>query len=255
MDVAKLPIHDPVFNVRILGRLQGDLSGKPVFAYRQGRVFGLEPGNGPSLSAYGRLLYRTEGCTVRRARLRKDDAIEERTRNWLFYKDVRTGAYLDSYLNPYTLERVPVPTFRAGITGGVIGTRGPELIANFPMESTVFDTPLLLDWHFVGDRAWIHRQAFTRWQESSSGAFRTEMTLDCWVCRAADVADGGLGHIPNAYSWTSQTQWQSWLKMDNHPGAMLWRHDGIVVSSVDELPVEFVTRSRTSLPEPFDTAL
>ncbi len=254
-DADELPIQDPEFNVRTLGRLQGNLSGRRVFAYRQGRVFGLVPSDGPSLGEYGRLMYLTEGCTIRSARLRNDGAIEERTRNWLFYKDAQTHAYIDSYLNPYSGERVPVPTFRAGITGGAIGVRGPELTADFPMESTVFDKPMLLDWNFVGDRAWIYRHSFTRWKESSSSTFRTEMTLDCWVCRIADVADRGLGHIPNTYSWTSQTQWQTWLKMKNHEGAMLWRHDGIVVDAVDALPTEFVSRTNVLMPNYFELPL
>lgn len=250
-----LPTRDPLFNVKTLGRLQGDLSGKTSYAYTHGRVFGLAPGNGPSLAEYGRLLYFVEGVSVRSSTLREDGAIVERNRNWLFYKDPESGSYLSEFDNPYTGEKLPVPTFRAGITGAVIGVRGPELAANFKLESTVFDRPMLLDWQFIGDRAWIYRQAFTRWLEKSSGSHRTEMTLDCWVCNASDIANDRLTHIPNDYSWTSQTEWQSWLNMGNRPGAMLWRTDGTLLSSIDQLPQEFVEQCEQKMPGQLTTPL
>ena len=245
---ASLPIHDPLFNVKTLGRLQGDLSGRTVYAFKQGRVFGLNPGSGPSIAEYGRLMYLVEGLSVRSSSLRNDGAIVERNRNWLFYKDAESGRYISTYSNPYTGEQVPVPTFRAGITGAAIGPRGPEFVADFPMESTVFDQPMLLDWQFMGDQAWIYRHAFTRWREASSGQHRTEMTLDCWVCRIADIANESLQHIPNTYSWVSQTEWQSWLKMGDRPGAMLWRTDGVLFNSIDQLPRGFVEKSEKELP-------
>ncbi len=248
LSAIELPTRDPKFNVKTLGRLQGDLSGKTVYAYSHGRVYGLVPGKGPSLAEYGRLLYLVEGVSVRSSELRKDGAISERTRNWLFYKNPETGNYLSEFDNPYTGEKVPVPTFRGGIGGAVIGVRGPEVAANFNMESTVFDRPMLLDWQFMGDHAWIYREAFTRWLEKSSGYHRTEMTLDCWVCKTSDIANDGLTHIPNACSWTSQTEWQSWLKMAGRPGAMLWRTDGTLLDSIEQLPPEFVKQCERELP-------
>ncbi len=243
-----LAIRDPAFNVRTLGRLQGDLSGRTIYSFSTGQVFGLIPGDGPELSEYGRLLYRTEGCSVRMSRQRADGAIEERSRSWMFYKDAETQQYLSEFRNPYTDETVPVPTFRGGISGGVMTTNGPQVSASFTMESTVFNRPVLLDWQFFGDQAWIYRHAFTRWKESATGFHKTEMTLDCWTCRVADVADDTKTMIPSNYSWTSQTEWQSWLKMRGKPGAMLWRLDGVKLGTIDQLPRDFVAQSEKLLP-------
>ena len=247
-DSAHLPTDDPAFNVKTLGRLQGDLSGKPVYNYVAGQVFGLVPGDGPAIADYGRLMYRVEGGGMRMSRQRADGAVEERSRGWLFYMDPKTGEYLDEYDNPYTDEKLTVPTFRGGISGSVMTAKGPEYSANFTMESTVFDRPVLLDWRFIDDQVWISRHAFTRWKERSTGFHKTEMTLDCWACRIADVANKKLTMIPSLYSWTSQTEWQSWLKMRGKPGAMLWRNEGVIVKSLDELPRQFVERSNMKLP-------
>ena len=245
---ANLPTGDPAFNVRTLGRLQGDVSGRVIYSFSQGQVFGLVPGDGPALADYGRLMYRTDGCAVRMSRLRADGAVEERSRNWMFYKDAESGAYLSEFRNPYTNESLPVPTFRGGISGGIMTTNGPQISASFTMESTVFNRPLLLDWRFLGDQAWIHRHAFTRWKEGSTGFYKTEMTLDCWVCKLADLANEKLTMVPSLYSWTSQTEWQSWLKMRGKPGAMLWRNESVKLTSVSDLPAEFVAQSEKIMP-------
>lgn len=245
---GKLPTRDPAFNVKTIGRLQGDISGRTIYSYSAGQVFGLVPGEGPPLGDYGRKLYDTEGVSVRMSRVRADGAVEDRSRNWMFYKDPASGAYLSEFRNPYTGDTVAVPTFRGGIGGGVMTVNGPQVSANFTMESTVFGKPLLLDWRFIGDQVWIYRHAFTRWKESSTGFQKTEMTLDCWACRVEDVANDALTMIPSVYSWTSQTEWQSWLKMRGKPGAMLWRNESVKLKSPDQLPREFVAMSDKMLP-------
>jgi hypothetical protein len=155
---------------------------------------------------------------------------------------------LTEFRNPYTDEVVPVPTFRGGISGSVMTESGPEVSASFTMESTIFNRPVQLDWKFFGEHAWIYRHAFTRWLERASGLHKTEMTLDCWVCRIEDIANTRLTMLPSNYSWTSQTEWQSWLKMRGRPGAMLWRTDGVKLTAVDQLPREFVDQSEKALP-------
>jgi hypothetical protein len=246
---GKLPIDDPAFNVTVLGKLQGDLSGKVHYSYSVGLVFGLVPGEGPPLADYGRLLYRVEGVAVRMSRQAANGNIEERSRNWMFYRDAETGQYLDEFRNPYTGELLKVPTFRGGISGTVMTPNGPQVSANFSMESTVFNKPVRLDWRFVGDRALISRYAFTRWKESSSGNVKTEMTLDSWVCQIADLIDQQkLSRIPSTYNWTSQTEWQTWLGMKGRPGGLLWRIDRMLVSDIEELPRDFVERCEQLLP-------
>jgi len=244
---GSLSMRDPAFNLRTLGRLQGDLSGRTVYAYSDGCAFGLVPGDGPPLADYGRLLYRVESCAVRISRLRADGALEERSRSWMFYRDPDSGTYLEELRNPYTGATVPVPTFRGGVSGSVTTTQGPQFRATFPMESTVLGRPMLLDWRIVGDHAWVSRHAFTRWKEAATGAYKTEMTMDSWTCRVADLLDEKLSAVPAAHSWMSQTEWQSWLGMRGRPGAMLWRIDGTNFGSVADLPPEFVERSHRLL--------
>lgn len=249
------PTGDPAYNVKVLGRLQGDLTGKRVYVMRDGLVFGLVPGEGPALNDYGRLLYRVQGCTVRELRLAADGSLRERSRSWLFYRDATTGEFLEKFRNPYTNESLSVPVFRAGISGTTLTAAGPEIHADFGMESSIFGQPPLLDWQFRGSRLALYRHGFTRWRENATGHLRTEFTLDCWLCDPAQVADESFTHIPNDHSWTSQTEWQSWLGMRGRPGAMLWRNDSSFFGDVAKLPQEFVLRSEQKLPGIFTSSL
>ena len=69
------------------------------------------------------------------------------------------------------------------------------------------------------------------------------MTLDTWVAATRDITNPGLAQIPATSSWTSQTEWQTWLQMpDTQPGQQLWRADGMKVARIADLPPAFVAQ-------------
>jgi hypothetical protein len=235
--------------LRLLARLQGDLSGRIVYGYQRGRVFGLQPGAGLSLDRYGMRLYDYEGASVGRSRVLPNGDIEQRSRSWLFYTDPATGAYLDEWRNPVTGKTVPVPPFRGGIGGSILTPNGPRVSANFTMESTVFNRPIAIERVTVGDTMWLSRQAFTRWTPKGATQARTEFTLDTWTARVRDVANARATHIPSTTAWTSQTEWQTWLDMPkDQPGAQLWHADGRKVFRIEDLPPAFVARAQAKHP-------
>ncbi len=242
---AGVDLQDPVFNTMVLARLQGDISGRISYSYRQGEVVGIAAGRGLPIEAYGKRMYTFEGGGLRRSRVREDGNIETRSRNWLFYTDPETGEFLDEFENPYTGETVPVPAFRAGISGSVLTPNGPEVRANFDMRSTVFGRPTLLQYAFFGDTAWVSRHAFTRWTPPGEDQGRTEFTLDVWTCRADDLFNDELTYIPSTYGWTSQTEFQTWLQMpDDFEGNQVWSTQGMGSYRLDDLPEHFVAHSR-----------
>ncbi|QMW23439.1 DUF1838 family protein [Sandaracinobacteroides saxicola] len=240
---------DPRFNMLTLARLQNDLSGKVQFGYSKGRVFGLNPGAGLPIPDYGKRLYDYEGASVSRTRELPNGDIETVSRSWLFYTDPATGAYLKEWRNPYTGQTVPVPPFRGGIGGGTLTPNGPKVSANFTMESTVFNRPTELEFTTIGDKTWVSRAAFTRWTPKGATQARTEMTLDTWVMLTRDLLNPRLTSIPATSSWTSQTEFQTWLK--NPPeqkGAQLWKSDGTKMSRLADLPPAFVAQCNAEHP-------
>lgn len=232
---------DPACTMRLLARLQGDISGRTVYAYSSGQVFGLRSGPGLEIEDYGRRLYGYEGCSVRRSQVLPDGRIETRQRSWLFYKDLDRNTFLDTFTNPYSGKVLDVPLFRAGITGEVLGPNGLELKANFGMKSSVFGKPVELDIVRIGDRAVVKRHGFTQWTPAGTNVPRTEFTNDCWSCSTAALEDADTPAIKSTHSWTSQTEWQTWLEMPRDiEGSLLWRAEGGNVYSIQELPQDFV---------------
>ncbi|MCS6986016.1 MAG: DUF1838 domain-containing protein [Sphingomonadaceae bacterium] len=237
---AALPLEDPQFHLLTLGRLQGDLSGRPIYGYSRGRVFGVLPGAGLPLAESGWRLYDFEGGSITRSRRLPNGDIQSVSRTFLFYTDPETGAYLEEFRNPLTGRMVKVPPFRGGISASVQTLAGPKVTANFPMESTVFGRPPRLEFVGLGEHVVVTRHAFTRWTPRGAARARTEFTQDDWVVRRADLADPRLTWLPAHHHWTSQTEWQAWLEMpEGQPGAQLWRSSGIRFHRLADLPDRF----------------
>jgi Protein of unknown function (DUF1838) len=238
-----IDLKDPAFVLSVLSRLQGDVSERLTYGFQYGQVYGLLNGRDLPLNEYGRKIYGYEACGLRKSRILPDGSVQTVSRGWLFYTDPETGAYIGSFKNPYTNEIVDVPVFRAGISGDIATVTGPKTSANFTMESTVFGRPPQLDFKFFAGRAWVSRHAFTRWQPRGEAAKRTEMTLDVWDCATADLFNRRRSTIPNRATWTSQTEFQTWLRMPpNISGHQLWRSDGMRVNAIADLPSRFVER-------------
>ncbi len=234
-------LRDPMPAARTLARLQSDLSGRTIYAYSAGQVFGLRAGRGLEIADYGKRLYGYEGCSVRRSVVRADGKIETTSRSWLFYKDLERGTFMDRFTNPYTGKTVDVPVFRAGISGEILGANGLELKANFGLKSSVFGKPVQLDIVQVGDRAVVTRHGFTQWTPPDTKKPRTEFTMDSWACSVKDLLNADAPAIPATYAWTSQTEWQSWLGMPaDMDGSLTWRAEGTNVYAIEDLPQAFV---------------
>ena len=106
---AAIDVKDPRAMMMILARLQGDVSGKTLYGYQKGQVFGLIGGAGLPLADYGRRLYDYEGAGVSRSRVLPNGDVETKSRSWLFYTDAATGAYIKTWRNPMTGKDVTVP--------------------------------------------------------------------------------------------------------------------------------------------------
>ena len=184
--------------------------------------------------------------SVGRSRLLPNGDVETRSRTSLFYIDPASGAYLKSWRNPITGDEIEVPPLRRGVAGGTLTPTGPSVNANDALESSVFGSPAALEFKTIGERTWVSRHAFTRWTPTGGTRARSEMTLDTWIVATRDLRDTRLTTIPATSSWTSQTEWQTWLQMpEGQPGQQLWRSDGVKVSEVSALPASFVAQCRT----------
>ncbi|MDB4293031.1 DUF1838 domain-containing protein [Maribacter sp.] len=244
-------LNNPKDKLLIFEKIQGDLSGKMTFSYSEGRVFGIRPDKPDSLNVFGKEVFRYSGCGMKIMRLLDNGNVETKSKGWLLYRDPKTGEFLSEMTNPYTGESVEVPPFRAGIRGGVMTPEGPEVDASFTMESTAIGVPLDLVFTDMGDKMHITRHAFTKWFESKSQTWRTEMTLDTYDIDKKYLYHKSHTHIPAEYHWTSQTSWLSLLKMAGTPGHMIWTSSGSTFFNKEELPADFIAATEAKQPDVF----
>jgi hypothetical protein len=245
--LAKLPIADPAFNVRAIGRLQGDLSGRQRWLYNPGFVFATVPGRGLAPGELGRLLYRVEGFTSRVSRLLPGGVVEERSQSYMVYRDATSDAYLTTFRNPFTGAELEVPAFRGGPSRSRLTPQGAILDGASGLESTALDQPVRMDWRVLGDTVFLTRHAASRIR-TAAGAARNEFSVEAWTCQLADIANETATHIPSTGSWTSQAEWQGWLKMDGHAGGLLWRIEPSVLDAPSQFPRGFVAHIERLLP-------
>lgn len=255
VDVSRWPVKDPAYNTALIGRLQGDLSGRQRILYNPGYVFATQPGQGLAPAEFGRLLYRVEGVTMRISRLLADGSVEERSDSWMFYRDAENEAYLETFVNPFSGERLDVPPHRGGSSRSrLVPAQGAVLEGASGLESTAIGAPVRLSWRAVGEHVFLTRHAASR-VRPPEGPPRNEFSIDAWVVRAVDLLDDRLTHLPSTYSWTSQGEWQPWLRMQGRPGGLIWRIESAVLDSPAELPASFVARIRRLLPGKLDARL
>lgn len=247
--IAGLPIADPAFNTRLIGRLQGDLSGRQRWIHNPGFVFATVPGQGLAPAEFGRLLYRVEGFTSRISRLQPDGSVEERSHSWMFYRHAEEDRWLETFDNPWTGERLEVPKFRGGPSHSWLRPATGTAVdgATVALESTGIGAPVRLAWRTLGGQVWLSRHAATR-VRTPAGAVRNEFSIDAWVCGLEALRDERRTHLPASYSWTSQAEWQPWLRMEGRPGGLLWRIESAVLDDPGQLPTAFVARMQEVLP-------
>lgn len=253
--MADLPIDDQRFNTQIIGRLQGDLSGRQRWIYNPGFVFATVPGQGLAPAEFGRLLYRVEGFTSRISRLLPDGSVEERSHSWMFYRHATLDHWLERFENPWTGEQLDVPPFRGGPSHSWLRPEsGAALEGGAGLESTAIGAPVSLSWRVLGDQVWLSKHAASRMRAADSKA-RNEFSIDAWVCRLDELRDASRTHLPSTYSWTSQAQWQPWLRMGDRPGGLTWRIESVVLEDPGQLPATFVERLARLLPGKLEETL
>ncbi len=248
-------LEDPVDQLLIFEKLQGDISGKKTYSYSEGRVFGIRTDRPDSLNVFGKEVFKYTGCGIKIMKQLDNGNIETKSKGWLLYQDPKTGEFLSKMTNPYTGEEIEVPSFRAGIRGGIMTPNGPIVDANFKMESTAIGAPLNLQFTEIGERMHVTRHAFTKWFEGRSQTWRTEMTLDTYDFDMAYLRDRSFTHIPSDYHWTSQTSWLSLLNMAETPGHMIWTSSGQTFYDKSSLPKEFVKATEEKQPSIFSEPL
>ncbi len=241
---ATLPFTpSPAFNVKTWGKLTADLSGRTVFAFTTGHVYGFKPqADDLTLEDFARVLYGYQTCSARKAHERDNGAIAIRQRTWIWYQDPETGAFIDTLINPYTGDSVSVAPTASGVSEQVFALNGPDFSrAPFPVESSENKVPFALDYRVVGEKVFVTRRGFTRFQTPDITWHKLEANLVSHACELEDLTNPDLTHIPSTWSHNLVAEWQTWMNMHSVPGRILFKGNGAHLEGLDQLPKEFKT--------------
>jgi hypothetical protein len=228
----------PANNLRALVRITASLDEQDVPWWYDGTIFGIVGEQAP------RPLVRFEGMEIYWMRHLPGGDYELTGNTVTFFRDLETGAMIDAFENPYTGEvNAVTPAVQGGGPGrgfnysvkGIRPTRFVEL-----ME----ERPLIMDWSFARDMAWLHNQTVYPPGMPPPRAQRQTMFAprDLFV-------DEQIRRLPTVFSSTVFMPWLKWMNMGERPGHVVWHASGVKLNTIDELPTEYRQRADKEFPE------
>lgn len=240
--INKIDLQSPEFNRDTRARLNGDIQpGAEYIGWLKGIVQGVRP-NEPV-----RDLFAFEGFSATRMYRRPDGSWRKLLRETVFYRDLKTGEILKTWLNPYTNEEV-----------GVVP------IANDPynqtIETTFMGKPYLMDWNqnpdgnytiFAGVNL-FYPNALTpdKWVRESSGDFAQVTENFLYHVRKEDIENPNLTALPHVGSWQRITPWLPWMLMGTAEGCINYLSTfGSAPGGIDSLPQDMVEATRALDPK------
>jgi hypothetical protein len=206
-------------------RLIADISGRPVFSVLRGDVWGFLPqADDLTPATFARKLYGYWSVVSRTARPGPDGAIALTTKGWSFYLDPTTGEVTTRILNPYTGATVTAKPL-SGPASTVVLPRVRE-------EPPGMDLTIRRD----GTTAVVDIARISRFTTPEITWFKLEADFNTHLCKAADLDDARLTHVPSTFSHNLVAEWQTWMAMHGAPGHILFRGNGSHVASLEQAP-------------------
>lgn len=254
-DELRALFKDPVWNRETTARLEADTApGKYVNGYVTGMVMGVRDGEAV------RPLFGFEVFSSIRVVKQPNGDYQRMCRELVFYRDLKTGEMMDSWLNPYTNEKVRVVDVANDPFNYVISDHYPDP-PNYGGLNTVKPPrrPFLRDWALLNDDTVIlqsdihlyYRNALdpAKWPRESSGPMNRVSELFRYQIRRDDLENPALTHLPHTGVWNRVTPWLPWMLMGAAPGHILYAGTFSTVPSVNAVPPAVAKRVLERFPQ------
>ncbi len=208
----KVDLNDPVQRLETYIRVVGDTSGKPVAEYAQSTIYGYVPGEKP------RALFRLEVVGVGRYE-KVDGGYQRLHREIGFYTDLKTGAVLRRWFNPWLQREVDVIPIQNDPVNRRFTTQNMTFQILEDGDDVIFYREVPLRYPNVLDRA--------NYPLYSSGDFYEAMEMFNSFARRHDIENRRLTSIPATGSWTRFGPWLPWMEMGVHQGQLIYHSRSI----------------------------
>jgi hypothetical protein len=241
---------DPMQNAEVLARMNLGIGPETNYGWFKGRVFAVI-GDDQVIQP----LFDLEGFGANRMISLGNARYQSLHREVGYYKDLRSGAILDTWKNPFIDETVKVSHIHNDPVNAIIG---PKIEAKLG-EGQVTSFPLILPWTMMGDLAMTSFDVNTRWKnvldpkewprESAGGEYvRVSEYLQFYAQRADLDKWRSLERIPTHGAWQRLGTWLPWMLMGNRPGHLFYRSHTKSLASTRDLPADIRAYTEKNFP-------
>ena len=249
--------------VELFARLVGDLSGKVSLSYMEGTVWGFRPqADDLALSDFARRIYGYKTLLARKVRRLSNGDFAIKQQGWTFYADPDTDMITETLRNPYTgadVKPYSPPSapfemaYRSDGTQYLPGKEDANPLGNG--QSAAFDNPFDMRVKTIGGHSFVNTSQFIRFKPGNIDWFKLEATLIGYACRAADLSNLKLTHIPSTTTMSLVAEWQTWMNMHGSPGHILFKGEGADIASIADAPANYRAALASKFPGKLDKAL
>ena len=156
----RVPINfsDPAESLKAFIKLTGDLDPTvETPGWFGGTIFGDTRRDRPLKPLIG-----VEGFGVVRTEIQPDGSFRVFNRECAFYKDLKTGEFIDEWQNPYTKEMCDVkPIHNMTVNAHLIVSEKVGTAIEMDFDGTLMEVPLPLEWNVFGDKVFSNFEVHT----------------------------------------------------------------------------------------------
>ena len=205
-----------------------------------------------------RHLFNVQGMNVRACNILQDPkkgmGYRSVSREVMFYLDPETNEVVDTWVNPWTGEEVPVIQVANDPVNMQVGDgRFPVYAYNDDGTPLVkFDAFELGGMYLNGGgaaRLFYDNPLAGDYQEYVGGTYHA-MEFGTGATPVDDLLDGDADHVKDrVISWARVSKFLPWMKMGDRDGVVIFHTAGLRLGSWDDLPEVMKTEIRTNYPE------
>jgi hypothetical protein len=193
------------------------------------------------LNATPKAVVRWEGIEFSRHQKIAENRYRLHGHNLSFPRDINTGEFVDSVLNPVTKKTVPVPPM--ALTGDPGMVRSPAGVISLDKPSAA-PRP---DYKMLRREGGFVKVDAIRVPPDTWPVTFLEMGFES--SPAALFDDPTQSWLPSDVSGAYVFPWPKWMEMGEAPGHMFAAWSGYKLRGIDELPVEFRKRAERDYPQ------
>jgi hypothetical protein len=239
----RIDFDDPAQNLRAYMRVFTDIEPASVaIGWFGGTVYAVVGDTAKTQALLG-----IEGIGITRTLPLDDGGYRIFNRELAFYKDLRTGRFIDTWDNPLNGRRVE--TFP--IHNMTVNAESAP-IHKMDIEGTIIEQPFNPPWTFIADYAVstfeIHASVPSElqpdeWPLESPGPLTRISEMFMRYARIADLADESRTSVPYIGTWNRLGSWYPWMLMGQAEGHLFFRANMAKLATLDDVPAALLAKA------------